>query len=143
MSVWSNITDFFNKPLDPVPSGNNTMSDFTTIAAALAYMKPLGTELIAFEKAWNDKSTEEELLAGIPLIAMMVKVLSIAFPQIALVADGVSIAAFIAPILVEILMKTGSKLVPDGQGGWVTQEWIDNPRHKLNPDGTFVDKNWL
>lgn len=28
-------------------------------------------------------------------------------------------------------------IVPDGQGGFVTREWADNPRHFLNRDGTF------
>jgi hypothetical protein len=28
-------------------------------------------------------------------------------------------------------------VVSDGFGGEVSKEWADNPRHQLNPDGTF------
>ncbi len=33
-------------------------------------------------------------------------------------------------------------IVPDGRGGFVTKAWADDPRHQLNPDGTFKDKSW-
>lgn len=132
------FTDIFTKPAaEPAPDLSTITGDLAAITAALVYMRPLGAELIAFEKAWNDHSVAEELAAGLPLIAMVVKVLSIAFPQIGLAADGISIAAFIAPILVELLLKTGQNLVPDGQGGYVTKDWINDPRHILNSDGTF------
>jgi len=134
------FTDLFTKPAtEPAPDLSTITGDLTAITAALVYMRPLGAELIAFEKAWKDHSVEEELLAGIPLIAMVVKVLSIAFPQIAIAADGISLMAFIAPILVELLLKTGQNLVSDGQGGFVTKDWINDPRHKLNADGTFAN----
>jgi hypothetical protein len=41
-------------------------------------------------------------------------------------------------------LKTGlasGVLVPDGRGGFVSRAWADDPRHALNPDGSFKDKS--
>jgi hypothetical protein len=140
MSLWSDITGLFNQPTPNVPLPNATItSDFATITAALVYLRPLGAELIAFEKAWKDHNTEEELMAGVPLIATMLKVVALAFPQVALAEDGISLVAFVAPLLVELLLKTGQNLIPDGKGGYVTKDWAAS--HQLNPDGTFKETN--
>ena len=59
--------------------------------------------------------------------------------------------ALATPILTAIIKDYGVKLrvgladgtvVSDGQGGFVTKAWADDPRHALNPDGTFKDKSW-
>lgn len=140
MSFWTNITDIFNKPSNTPstpPDLSTIAGDLAAITAALVFMKPLGAELIAFEKAWKTHNVKEELQTGLPLIEMVMKIIGIAFPQILAAEKGVEILGFIAPILVELLLKTGANLVPDGKGGFITKEWADNPRHQLNPDGTF------
>jgi hypothetical protein len=42
-------------------------------------------------------------------------------------------------------MKAGiaaGEILPDGQGGFVSKTWANDPRHALNPDGSFKDKSW-
>jgi hypothetical protein len=39
-------------------------------------------------------------------------------------------------------LKTGladGSVLPDGQGGFVSKAWSDDPRHALNPDGSFKE----
>ncbi len=61
------------------------------------------------------------------------------------------IAALALPILESAIRDYMTKLragvtagtvVHDGSGGFVTKAWADDPRHQLNPDGTFKDKSW-
>ena len=42
-------------------------------------------------------------------------------------------------------MKAGiaaGEILPDGQGGFVSKTWANDPRHAIGPDGNFVDKSW-
>jgi hypothetical protein len=41
------------------------------------------------------------------------------------------------PILQFIFTSAGSEPLVNVSGTWVTQSWIDDPRHQLNPDGSF------
>src|SRR5205807_4829792 len=56
--------------------------------------------------------------------------LGIVFPAFAAVEKG-------AKIILAINKMTAGRgpVVPDGRGGYITQSWADDPRHKLNPDG--------
>ena len=54
--------------------------------------------------------------------------------------------ALAVPILTAIIKDYGMHLragiaagtiIPDGQGGFVSTAWAKDPRHQLNPDGTF------
>jgi hypothetical protein len=56
------------------------------------------------------------------------------------------IAALALPILEFAIRDYMAKLhadvangliIGDGRGGFVTKAWADDPRHALNPDGTF------
>lgn len=62
-------------------------------------------------------------------------------------------AAFrLSPKVVQRLARLGAyalksgladgSLLPDGQGGIISRAWADDPRHALNPDGTFRDKDF-
>jgi hypothetical protein len=58
--------------------------------------------------------------------------LGIVFPPAAMVEKGIEVFLFINK------MTAGrGPVVPDGRGGYVAQSWVDDPRHKLNPDGSF------
>lgn len=61
-------------------------------------------------------------------------------------ADVYPPLAFAAPILSSYVRIEAAKLksgvaagtiLPDGRGGFVTQAWAADPRHQLNPDGSF------
>ena len=56
--------------------------------------------------------------------------------------------ALATPILTAIIkdygvnLRTGladGSVIPDGQGGFVTTAWANDPRHQLNSDGTFKE----
>ena len=56
--------------------------------------------------------------------------------------------ALATPILTAIIkdygvnLRTGladGSVIPDGQGGFVTTAWANDPRHQLNRDGTFKE----
>jgi hypothetical protein len=51
-----------------------------------------------------------------------------------------------APLIAKVItfgfhaLKSGiasGNIIPDGAGGFVTKAWADDPRHQLNPDGSF------
>ena len=49
-----------------------------------------------------------------------------------------SISGGVGTILTDLSTKIKSgDLIPDGRGGYVSKEWAADPRHQLNPDGTF------
>lgn len=59
--------------------------------------------------------------------------------------------AIAAPILSSFVqhqaaqLKTGlaaGTILPDGKGGFVSTAWATDPRHQLNPDGSFKDQSW-
>ncbi len=59
--------------------------------------------------------------------------------------------AFAAPILSSFVQHQAAQLksglaagtiLPDGRGGFVSSAWAADPRHQLNPDGSFKDKSW-
>ena len=60
--------------------------------------------------------------------------LSIVFPPAGAVEQGIEVFMFINKM--GGIGRAGP-VVSDGRGGWVSQAWADNPRHQLNPDGTF------
>jgi hypothetical protein len=54
--------------------------------------------------------------------------------------------AIALPILQSLVIYEGAKIragladgsiIPDGQGGFVSKAWAEDPRHQLNPDGSF------
>src|SRR4029077_218399 len=58
----------------------------------------------------------------------MLAELGLVFPPAAMVEKGVELFLFINK------MTAGrGPVVADGRGGFVTQSWPDDPRHKLNP----------
>jgi hypothetical protein len=62
----------------------------------------------------------------------MLAELGLVFPPVAAVEKGIEVILFINK------MTAGrGPIVPDGRGGFVTGSWADDPRHKLNPDGSF------
>ncbi len=53
---------------------------------------------------------------------------------------------FVQPVIASVIrhwfasLRSGlvtGEILPDGQGGFVSKAWADDPRHQLNPDGTF------
>lgn len=64
----------------------------------------------------------------------MLSDLGIVFPPAAALAQGIEVFMFIDKM--GGLGRSGP-VVPDGRGGWTSQSWADDPRHQLNPDGSF------
>jgi hypothetical protein len=62
----------------------------------------------------------------------MLAELGLAFPPAAMVEKGVEVF-----LLINKMTAGRGDVVADGRGGFVTQSWADDPRHKLNPDGSF------
>lgn len=60
--------------------------------------------------------------------------LSIVFPPAGAVEQGIE--AFMWINKMGGLGRSGP-VVPDGFGGYVSKEWAADPRHALNPDGSF------
>lgn len=50
------------------------------------------------------------------------------------------LAASLLPLIWPLINKeiaSFGQLVSDGRGGFVSKSWVENPRHQLNPDGSF------
>lgn len=60
--------------------------------------------------------------------------LGIVFPAFAAVEKGLEF--FLA---LNRMTAGRGPVVADGKGGYVTKSWVDDPRHQLNPDGTFKE----
>ena len=70
----------------------------------------------------------------VAFVESMLGDLSIVFPPAGAVAQGIEVFMFINKM--GGLGRAGP-VVPDGRGGWVSKSWADDPRHQLNPDGSF------
>lgn len=94
------------------------------------------------------------LLAALPFIIQAAPVISAVAGVAGLIADLETISTSPeTPKLVSdvealfkkhgvdanFLASSIKDLVPDSQGGWVSREWVANPRHRLNADGNFTD----
>jgi len=66
----------------------------------------------------------------------LLKVGAVLYPPLAVAVPGISALVQLGTHLVKAGLADGS-LIPDGQGGIVTKAWAEDPRHALNPDGTF------
>lgn len=66
----------------------------------------------------------------------LLKVAAVFYPPLAVEVSGISALVRLGMHLVKAGLAAGS-LVPDGRGGIVTKAWAEDPRHALNPDGTF------
>jgi hypothetical protein len=64
----------------------------------------------------------------------MLSELGLVFPPAAMVEKGIEV--FLA---INKMTAGRGPIVADGKGGYVTESWVDDPRHKLNPDGTFQE----
>lgn len=77
-------------------------------------------------------------------IADILGAVGLVLPPVAVAANYVRYAAMAvtgvqAAVRIGTAFNLFADLVPDGHGGYVTQTWIDDPRHKLNPDGSFAN----
>lgn len=84
----------------------------------------------------------QQFPADVVDIADLLGFLGLAIPPLAVASNYVRYAA-VAISGVQMAIRVGSALdlfadlLPDGHGGYVSQSWIDDPRHQLNADGTF------
>jgi hypothetical protein len=81
-------------------------------------------------------TTPAEIDEAVTIITDLITVGSLLNPQLAIAA----------PLITDVIrygatnLKAGiaaGAIVPDGQGGFVSKTWADDPRHQLNPDGSF------
>jgi hypothetical protein len=86
-------------------------------------------------------TTPAEIDATVTIIIDLIKVGAAFYPPLAIASP--LITSFVQYEAAKI--KTGiaaGVIVPDGRGGFVSAAWADDPRHALNPDGSFKDKSW-
>jgi hypothetical protein len=99
-----------------------TVGDVQHHAATLSAMAAALLTGLASGKYDKQIAFAENMLAELGLV----------FPPAAAVEKGIEVFLFINK------MTAGrGPAVADGRGGFVTQSWADDPRHKLNPDGSF------
>lgn len=77
-------------------------------------------------------------------VADILGAVGLVFPPAAVASNYVryvamGISGVQAAIRIGSALDLFADLVPDGAGGHVTQAWIDDPRHKLNADGSFAN----
>jgi hypothetical protein len=99
-----------------------TVGEVQAHAATLAAMAAALLTGLASGKYDKQVAFSEDMLSGLGLV----------FPPAAMVEKGIEVFLFLNR------MTAGrGPVVPDGRGGYITQSWADDPRHALNPDGTF------
>jgi hypothetical protein len=105
-----------------MPERPLTVGDVEHHAATLSAMAAALLTGLASGKYDKHVAFAENLLAE----------LGLAFPPAAMVEKGVEVF-----LLINKMTAGRGHVVADGRGGFVTQSWADDPRHKLNPDGSF------
>jgi len=76
-------------------------------------------------------------------IADLLGIIGLAVPPVAVAANDLRTFAMILTVMHSLasgLIALGlfsKPLIPDGQGGFVTQAWADEEDHQLNADGSF------
>jgi hypothetical protein len=88
--------------------------------------------------------TEAELEQSLSVVLAVLKFGAMFNPEL---APAVTILTAVS----QLVKAEGARLrsgladgsvVSDGRGGYVSRAWADDPRHALNPDGSFKDKSW-
>jgi hypothetical protein len=128
MSALSSIEGFIKIFL-----GKSLTIDGATVSVA-SLLKSLG----AIEKInWTDVASAVEQgnwEADIVPIEDILRIVGLFVPPVAIAeADFEAIM----PILQFIFTSVQSEPLVNVNGTWVTRSWIDDPRHQLNPDGSF------
>jgi hypothetical protein len=105
-----------------MPDRPITVGEVESHAASLAAMASALLTGLASGKYDREAAFGEHILSGLGLV----------FPPAAMVEKGIEV------FLVINKMTAGrGPVVPDGRGGFIYQSWADDPRHQLNPDGSF------
>jgi len=105
-----------------MPDRPLTVADVEQHAATLSAMAAALLAGLASGKYDKHVAFAESILAELGLV----------FPPAAMVKKGVEVF-----LLINKMTAGRGPVVADGRGGFVTQSWADDPRHKLNPDGSF------
>lgn len=99
----------------------------------------------ALAKAVQGRDVAKAVASGADVVEVLAKHFGITLPPVPIsdldlhaVVNVVENLANVAKKGISSEIATGN-LVPDGRGGWVSKEWIADPRHQLNDDGTFKD----
>jgi len=105
-----------------MPDRTLTVGDVEQHAATLSAMAAALLAGLAAGKYDKQVAFAENMLGELGLI----------FPPAAMVERGVEVF-----LLINKMTAGRGPMVPDGRGGYVTQSWADDPRHQLDPDGSF------
>lgn len=105
-----------------MPDRPLTVGDVEQHAATLSAMAAALLAGLASGKYDKQVAFAENMLDGLGLV----------FPPAAMVEKGAEVF-----LLINKMTAGRGPVVADGRGGFVTQSWADDPRHKLNPDGSF------
>ena len=130
MSVWSKVAGLASAAIStflkaPVDKQKNDV----TKAIGL-----IETVVVDIKAAWEAPTLQAELAAGLGAADALAKIAAELYPPAALAEIPIEVMQALIPVLMK-----GLTLHRDGKGGWYSDRWAEDPRHKLNPDGTFVD----
>jgi hypothetical protein len=73
---------------------------------------------------------------AVATILDLLKIGATFYPPLGVAAPAISMFINFEAHKLKSGLANGSVL-PDGQGGFVSKEWAADPRHALNPDGSF------
>jgi hypothetical protein len=80
--------------------------------------------------------TDEEIDMTEAAVLDLIKIGAAYYPPLGPVAPFLEMFVRLEAHKLKIGISNGT-IVPDGHGGLITKSWADDPRHALNPDGTF------
>jgi hypothetical protein len=85
--------------------------------------------------------TEDQLDQAGAILIDLLKVGASFYPPLAIAAPVVTSIIKLQTASLKAGLAAG-EILPDGQGGFVSKTWANDPRHAINPDGSFKDKSW-
>ena len=86
-------------------------------------------------------TTPAEIDATVTIITDLIKVGAAVYPPLAVASPLIMSFVQYEAANIKAGLAAGV-IVPDGRGGFVSTAWATDPRHQLNPDGSFKDQSW-
>lgn len=80
--------------------------------------------------------TNDQIDQTTAILLDLIKAGSSIYPPLAIAAPIISSFVQHQTAQLKAGLAAGT-IVPDGKGGFISQAWAADPRHQLNPDGSF------
>lgn len=92
------------------------------------------TTLWAFAASLLDGLAAGKYDKEVAFVESMMLEESIVIPQFSALERALELG-----LLINKMTAGRGPIIADGKGGYLTQSWIDDPRHKLDRDGNFLE----